>query len=111
MSEEKVVSAVSAANVKAHVEHITTEIPSRLAGSANGKRMAEYSAAALTRDGVSATVFEIACRRKAKTQSTLEALPPLGEPWGKPGRVFLKGLLERRNKALPQGATVSPRWI
>ena len=51
MSEENVVSAVSAANVKAHVEHITTEIPSRLAGSANGKRMAEYSAAALTRDG------------------------------------------------------------
>ena len=59
MSEENVVSAVSAANVKAHVEHITTEIPSRLAGSANGKRMAEYSAAALTKDGVSATVFEM----------------------------------------------------
>ena len=39
-----VVNAVSAANVKAHVEHITTQIPSRLAGSANGKRMAEYSA-------------------------------------------------------------------
>ena len=29
MSDEVVVSAVSAANVKAHVEHITTQIPSR----------------------------------------------------------------------------------
>ena len=46
--------AVSAANAKAHIEHITTQIPSRLAGSANGKRMAEYSAAALTKAGVDA---------------------------------------------------------
>jgi hypothetical protein len=59
MSEEGVVQAVSAANVKAHVERITTEIPSRLAGSANGKRMAEYSAAALTKSGLSARVFEM----------------------------------------------------
>ena len=54
MSDESVVAAVSAANAKAHIEHITTQIPSRLAGSANGKRMAEYSAAALTKAGVSA---------------------------------------------------------
>jgi len=59
MSEEGVVQAVSASNVKAHVERITTEIPSRLAGSANGKRMAEYSAAALTKAGLSARVFEM----------------------------------------------------
>ena len=59
MSDEGVVKAVSAANVQAHVEHITTEIPSRLAGSANGKRMAEYSAAALTKAGVSARVHEM----------------------------------------------------
>ena len=51
MSDEDVVQAVSAANAKAHVEHITTEIPSRLAGSANGKRMAEYSASALAKSG------------------------------------------------------------
>src|SRR6516162_811513 len=59
MSEDCVVAAVSAANVKAHVEHITTNIPSRLAGSANAKRMAEYSAAALTKAGVAAQVFEM----------------------------------------------------
>jgi hypothetical protein len=59
MSEESVIAAVSAANAKAHIEHITTQIPSRLAGSANGKRMAEYSAAAMTKAGVSAQIHEL----------------------------------------------------
>jgi Peptidase family M28 len=59
MSEDCVVAAVSAANVKAHVEHITTNIPSRLAGSANAKRMAEYSATALRKAGVAAVVHEM----------------------------------------------------
>ena len=59
MSERTVVEAVSATNVKAHVEAITTGIPSRLAGSPNGKRMAEYSAGALTKAGVSAQVHEM----------------------------------------------------
>src|SRR5262245_5962977 len=59
MADAGVVSAVSAANVRAHVEHITTEIPSRLAGSANGKRMAEYSAAQLEKIGVKAQVHEL----------------------------------------------------
>ena len=36
---------LSVANVRAHVEHITTQIPSRLAGSPNGRRMAEYQPA------------------------------------------------------------------
>src|SRR5215510_4320126 len=59
MADAGVVAAVSAANVRAHVEHITTEIPSRLAGSANGKRMAEYSAAQLEKIGVKAQVHEL----------------------------------------------------
>jgi hypothetical protein len=59
MSDEGVVAAVSVANARAHIEHITTEIPSRLAGSENGRRMAEYSAAALTNAGVSARVHEM----------------------------------------------------
>ena len=59
VSEASLVAAVSAANVRAHVEHITTEIPSRLAGSANAKRMAEYSAAALRKAGVAAAVHEM----------------------------------------------------
>ena len=59
MSEKLVVETVSAANVRAHVEHITTQIPSRLAGSPNGKRMAEYSRDALTKSGVPAQIFEL----------------------------------------------------
>jgi len=77
MSEENVVSAVSAANVKGHVEHITSEIPSRLAGSANGKRMAEYSAAALTRDGVSARVFEMPGLVSFPEKGELRVLAPV----------------------------------
>jgi hypothetical protein len=59
MADEGVVREVSADNVRAHIEHITTQIPSRLAGSPNGKRMAEYSAAALNKTGVAAQVHEL----------------------------------------------------
>ena len=59
MSEASVREAVSAERVRAHVEHITTQIPSRLAGSDNGRRMAEYSASALKDSGVAAEVFEL----------------------------------------------------
>src|SRR5262249_25603494 len=59
MSEEIIVAAVSAANVRAHVEHITTNMPSRLAGAANARRMAEYSAEALRKAGVPAGVQEM----------------------------------------------------
>jgi hypothetical protein len=59
MADDSILSAVSADEVRAHVEHITTQIPSRLAGSENGRRMAEYSASALKKSGVSAQVFEL----------------------------------------------------
>src|SRR5262252_4997455 len=59
MSEQIVTALVSAKEVRAHVEHITTAIPSRLAGSQNARRMAEYSAAALGKIGVAATVLEM----------------------------------------------------
>jgi hypothetical protein len=59
MSEQIVTSLVSAKEVRAHVEHITTAFPSRLAGSENARRMAEYSAAALGKAGVEATIFEM----------------------------------------------------
>ncbi len=57
MSEQIVTSRVSADEVRAHVEHITTTIPSRLAGSENARRMAEYSAAAPGKGGVEARIF------------------------------------------------------
>ncbi|MBI1957887.1 MAG: hypothetical protein HYS36_01505, partial [Candidatus Rokubacteria bacterium] len=56
MSEESILAALSIDNVRAHVEHITKTIPSRLAGSENGRRMAEYSAASLRAVGVEAVV-------------------------------------------------------
>jgi hypothetical protein len=59
MPEDSVLSEVSADNVRAHIEHITTQIPSRLAGSDNGRRMAEYSQSTLEKVGVSATVHEM----------------------------------------------------
>jgi Peptidase family M28 len=77
MSEDGVVAAVSAANVKAHVEHITTEIPSRLAGSANGRRMAEYSAASLSKAGVSARVHEMPGLVSFPAQGELRVLAPV----------------------------------
>src|SRR4051812_33731420 len=57
--ESPVVDAVSAENVRKHVEHITREIPSRLAGSENARRMAEYSAASLNAAGVEAKIEEL----------------------------------------------------
>ena len=54
-----VVEEVSAERVRAHVEHITTKIPSRLAGSQNASRMAQYSAAALAQAGIAARVLQM----------------------------------------------------
>ncbi|GGG39706.1 peptidase M28 [Caldovatus sediminis] len=58
MSQQSIVQALSVARVRADVERITTEIPSRLAGSENGRRMAEYSRDALRAAGVPAEVQE-----------------------------------------------------
>ncbi|WP_226580371.1 M28 family peptidase [Acuticoccus sediminis] len=55
MATVAVIDEVNAANVRRHVETIVTEIPHRAAGSANGKRMAEYSCAAMKEAGVADT--------------------------------------------------------
>jgi hypothetical protein len=52
MSEEVVVSEVSAARIREDVERIVRELPYRAAGSENGRRMAEYSRAGLQRAGL-----------------------------------------------------------
>ena len=59
MSRQNIIREVSAENVRRHVEHITTEIPSRLAGSANAHRMAEYSLQALREAGAEARILEL----------------------------------------------------
>jgi hypothetical protein len=43
MSLERILEEISPAKAYAHIEHITSRIPSRLAGSANSQRMAEYA--------------------------------------------------------------------
>lgn len=43
MALEDIVNEVSVDNAWAHVEHITEQIPTRLAGSENSRRMAEYA--------------------------------------------------------------------
>ena len=55
MSREAVLGEVSSERIRKHVEHICSEIPHRAAGSANGKRMAEFSRDALIAAGVSRT--------------------------------------------------------
>src|SRR5262245_66653675 len=82
MSEEGVVAAVSAANARAHIEHITTQIPSRLAGSENGRRMAEYSAEALGKAGVAARVLEMPGLVSFPERGGMRVLPPFGMPSG-----------------------------
>lgn len=59
MTSPAPLSDLSVANVRAHVEHITTQIPSRLAGSVNAQRMAEYSHQVLTAAGAAARMHEM----------------------------------------------------
>src|SRR4051812_20446633 len=59
MTEDAILSSVSAARVRGHVETITTEIPSRLAGSDNARRMAQYSRDALQEVGVAAEICDL----------------------------------------------------
>jgi hypothetical protein len=76
-SSAAVVDAVSADHARAHIEHITTKIPSRLAGSQNGKRMAEYSAEALSKAGVSAQVYEMPGLVSFPDKAEMRVLAPI----------------------------------
>ena len=80
VSENLVVDAVSAANVQAHVEHICTHIPSRLAGSGNARRMAEYNAEAMRSVGVAAEVQETTGLVSFPGPGTLAVLSPVARP-------------------------------
>ena len=59
MPRQDIIGEASAENVRRHVEHITTAIPSRLAGSPNARRMAEYSLQALREAGAEARIQEL----------------------------------------------------
>ena len=57
MLTEEIRAQISVERVRADVEHITSQIPSRLAGSENGRRMAEYSLDTLSAAGVTAQLY------------------------------------------------------
>ena len=59
MSEQQILSELSVDNIRKHVRHIVETMPSRLSGTPNAARMAEYSAAELKRAGVAARVETI----------------------------------------------------
>jgi hypothetical protein len=59
MPRQDIIREVSAENVRRNVEHITPAIPSRLAGSPNARRMAEYSLKALHEAGAEARIQEL----------------------------------------------------
>lgn len=60
MSASSALDEVSADRIRAHVETIVRELPHRAAGSANGKRMAEYSRDAMKAAGLDdVTVHEL----------------------------------------------------
>jgi hypothetical protein len=79
MSEHSVVDSVSADNVRRHVEHICTHIPSRLAGSENARRMAEYNAQALRAVGVAADVEEFPALVSFPREGKLDVVAPLSQ--------------------------------
>lgn len=58
MSEQSILKALSVDNVKETTVHISDCIPSRLSGSENGRRMAEYSRDRLAAEGIEARVHK-----------------------------------------------------
>ena len=77
MSEDLILKELSADNVRAHVEHIIYRIPSRLAGSENGRRMAEYSRDSLRGVGVDAVVHELPGLVSFPHEAELRILSPV----------------------------------
>ena len=59
VSENAILAALSIEDVRKRVTHIVNQMPSRLAGSENGARMAEYSCESLRSAGVDASVVSL----------------------------------------------------
>lgn len=72
-------SDLSVERVRADVEHICKQIPSRLAGSENGKRMAEFSCAGLAAAGAQAQLHEIPGLVSFPRAGKLDILKPAGK--------------------------------
>jgi Peptidase family M28 len=79
MTEEAILNELSGERARRHVEHITREFPTRMAGTPNGRRMAEYSMAMMTEAGVAAQMHELPGLVSFPRRTTLEVLgsPPV----------------------------------
>jgi hypothetical protein len=77
MSEQEILSEVSVERVRAHVDHITSQIPSRLAGSENQRRMAEYTAKCLREAGVDAAVQNLPALVSFPGRAELRVVSPV----------------------------------
>jgi hypothetical protein len=77
MPRQDIIREVSAENVRRHVEHITTAIPSRLAGSPNARHMAEYSLQALREAGAEARIQELPGLVSFPKKAELRIVAPL----------------------------------
>jgi hypothetical protein len=86
MSEQQILAQLSADNIRRHVRHIVDSMPSRLAGTANAQRMAEYSAAELHAAGLEARIETIPGLVSFPREALLTILSP--EPKAIPANTF-----------------------
>jgi hypothetical protein len=76
VSFEDILRDVSVDNAWRHIEHITERIPSRLAGSDNSRRMAEYAAEVFTAAGLQSQMDEFLGLVSFPEPATLRVLTP-----------------------------------
>jgi hypothetical protein len=76
VSEEAILAELSVENIRNHVSHIVATMPSRLAGSANAARMADYSAGELRAAGLAAAVEVIPGLVSFPREAELTVLAP-----------------------------------
>ena len=86
MSEQQILSELSVDSIRNHVRHIVETMPSRLAGTPNAARMAEFSAVQLQITGIAARIETIPGLVSFPREAELTVLSP--EHRGLPANTF-----------------------
>ncbi len=73
---EDILREISVDNAWSHIEHITEQIPSRLAGSVNSRRMAEYAHETLAASGLDSRMHEFPGLVSFPDEARLRVLHP-----------------------------------
>jgi len=76
MSEKQILTELSVDNVRSNIENICSTIPSRLAGSESGVRMADYSLKQLQESGLDARIHTIPALVSFPEAADLKVLYP-----------------------------------